>query len=148
MKTALSSLLVAFVLSTQPIMAQTIVPAAEIVAACQAERDSLPDRDRSSERKASPKSEVASNAPSSACKEFMVGYFKATLGAEAQARANAASSPDGSQKLCIRLPDFVPFRELADIYLDYARARPDLSRLSAKALADQAFGARYPCPGR
>ena len=77
-----------------------------------------------------------------------MGYFKATLSAEALARANAAPSPEGVQKVCIRLPDFVPFQELADILLDYAKARPDETNLPAKALADQAFAARYPCPGR
>ena len=137
--------------------AQSPVLAKEIIAACQAERAQLPDRDRSAERKAAPQSATGQSATGQtggvkpeplACKEFLVGYFKATLSAEALARANAAPSPEGVQKVCIRLPDFVPFQELADILLDYAKARPDETNLPAKALADQAFAARYPCPGR
>jgi hypothetical protein len=153
---------IALMLFASAARAQSPVLAKEIIAACQAERAQLPDRDRSAERKAAPQSATPQSAtPQSAtgqtggvkpellaCKEFLVGYFKATLSAEALARANAAPSPEGVQKVCIRLPDFVPFQELADILLDYAKARPDETSLPAKALADQAFAARYPCPGR
>ena len=153
---------IALMLFASVARAQSPVLAKEIIAACQAERAQLPDRDRSAERKAAPQSTTPQSATGQsatgqtggvkpeplACKEFLVGYFKATLSAEALARANAAPSPDGVQKVCIRLPDFVPFQELADILLDYAKARPDETNLPAKALADQAFAARYPCPGR
>ena len=108
--------------------------AVSVVAACKAERLSLSDRDHGG------KTDPAKAAPTSGpdtCKSFLIDYFKSAM----------APPVAGEPKVCVRLPDFVAFRALADVLIAAAGDR-DLKGVSAKQLADQAFAARYPCQNR
>ena len=114
--------------------AAALLDAASVVAACQAERLSLPDRDNGS--KPAPDKPASADSPAT-CKSFLIDYFKAAM----------APPVAGETKACVRLPDFVAFRALADVLIEGAGTR-DLKGVSAKQLADQAFSARYPCQSR
>jgi hypothetical protein len=108
--------------------------AAGIVVACKAERLSLSDRDHGG--KPAPDKPDTASGPD-ICKSFLIGYFKATM----------APPVAGESKVCVRLPDFVAFRALADVLIEAAGDR-DLTGISARQLADQAFSTRYPCQNR
>jgi hypothetical protein len=107
---------------------------ATIAAACQAERLSLSDRDHGG--KPAQDRPAPASGPDT-CKSFLIDYFKTTM----------APPVAGEPKVCVRLPDFVAFRALADVLIEAAGDR-DLKGVSAKQLADQAFSARYPCQTR
>jgi hypothetical protein len=55
-------------------------------------------------------------------------------------------APDSKRHVCVRLPDFIAYRDLADILIDYGRARPDSVNQTARSLADEAYSGRFPCP--
>jgi hypothetical protein len=114
--------------------AEQPLDAAGIVAACKAERLSLSDRDHGG--KPAPDKPASASGPD-ICKSFLIDYFKTAMAPP------VASEP----KVCVRLPDFVAFRALADVLIEAAGDR-DLKGVSAKQLADQAFSARYPCQSR
>ena len=114
--------------------AESPLESSAIIAACQAERLSLSDRDHGG-KPVQDKPAQASGPET--CKNFLIDYFKTTM----------APPVGGEPKVCVRLPDFVAFRALADVLIEAAGNR-DLMGISAKQLADQAFSARYPCQSR
>ena len=126
--------LAAVMMANSAAYAEPPLEAASIVAACQAERLNLSDRDHGG--KPAQDRPAPASGPET-CKNFLIDYFKTTM----------APPVAGEPKVCVRLPDFVAFRALSDVLIEAAGDR-DLKGVSAKQLADQAFSARYPCQTR
>ena len=79
------------------------------------------------------------------CRDFIQGYFKIVLAPGDEGVGPDASNPPG-QRRCVRLPDFISYRDLAQILVDYSKNKPELLSEPPEKLADAAYQARFPCP--
>ncbi len=87
-------------------------------------------------------------APPNACKGYLSGFVRAYQ-AQQQASLNAAlqgtSSGGGGETLCIAFPDFLSFKDFAQIVVAYAEADPARAGEPAYDVTGHALAEKYPC---
>ncbi len=82
-----------------------------------------------------------------ACRTFLQG-FAVSLQAREDARTNAMVKglPMSSKDACVRMPDFISFRELAARIVNFGDTNPTLLDLPAAQLAQKTLERDFPCP--
>jgi hypothetical protein len=81
------------------------------------------------------------------CRTFLQG-FAVALKAREDARIDAMVKglPISSREACVRMPDFISFRELAARIVRFGDANPPLLDGPAAALAQKTLERDFPCP--
>lgn len=81
------------------------------------------------------------------CRTFLQG-FAVTLQAREEARRDAMVKglPMMSKEACVRMPDFISFRELAARIVNFGDTNPQLLDLPAAQLAQRTLERDFPCP--
>ena len=81
------------------------------------------------------------------CRTFLQG-FATTLKAREDARLDAMVKgvPSTSKEACVRMPDFISFRELAQRIVRFGDANPSLLTIPASELAQKTLEHDFPCP--
>ena len=83
------------------------------------------------------------------CRRFLVGFFTAFKASEdAQREAMVKGLPATSSSACVRLPDFLSYREMAQRLVRYGNAHPNELAGSATDLARHTLETDFPCPPR
>lgn len=83
------------------------------------------------------------------CRRFLVGFFIAFKAAEdARREAMVKGLPAASSAGCVRLPDFLSYREMAQRLVKYGNAHPSELTGSANDLAQHTLETDFPCPPR
>ncbi len=81
------------------------------------------------------------------CRTFLQG-FAVTLVAREEASQNAMINnvPIAAREACVRMPDFISFRELAARIVNFGDTNPHLLNLPAAQLAQKTLERDFPCP--
>jgi hypothetical protein len=81
------------------------------------------------------------------CRTFLQG-FAVALKAREDARVDAMvrGLPFSSKEACVRMPDFISFRELAARVVRFGEANPPLLDGPASTLAQRTLERDFPCP--
>lgn len=81
------------------------------------------------------------------CRTFLQG-FAVSLKAREDARIDAMVKglPFSSKEACVRMPDFISFRELAGRIVRFGDANPKLLDGPAATLAQKTLERDFPCP--
>ena len=81
------------------------------------------------------------------CRTFLQG-FAVTLVAREEARRDAMVKglPISSREACVRMPDFISFRELAARIVNFGDTNPRLLDVPAAELAQKTLERDFPCP--
>lgn len=81
------------------------------------------------------------------CRTFLQG-FAVALKAREDARIDAMVKglPFSSKEACVRMPDFISFRELAQRIVRFGDANPNLLAGPATTLAQKTLERDFPCP--
>lgn len=83
------------------------------------------------------------------CRRFLVGFFSAFKASEdARREAMVKGLPAASSAGCVRLPDFLSYREMAQRLVKYGNAHPSELEGSATDLARHTLETDFPCPTR
>jgi hypothetical protein len=83
------------------------------------------------------------------CRRFLVGFFTAFKASEdARRDAMVKGLPATSSTNCVRLPDFLSYREMAQRVVAYGNAHPNELNGSANDLAQHTLETDFPCPQR
>ena len=83
------------------------------------------------------------------CRTFLQG-FAVSLQAREEARRDAMVKglPASSRDACVRMPDFISFRELAARIVNFGDTNPTLLTLPAAQLAQKTLEHDFPCPAQ
>jgi hypothetical protein len=81
------------------------------------------------------------------CRTFLQG-FAVSLQAREQARQDAMLKglPIAAHEACVRMPDFISFRELAGRIVKFGDQNPALLDLPASEVAQKTLERDFPCP--
>jgi hypothetical protein len=81
------------------------------------------------------------------CRTFLQG-FAVSLKTREDARVDAMVKglPMSSKEACVRMPDFISFRELAARIVNFGDTNPGLLNLPAAQLAQKTLERDFPCP--
>jgi hypothetical protein len=81
------------------------------------------------------------------CRTFLQG-FAVSLKAREDARLDAMVKglPAGTKEACVRMPDFISFKELAERIVRFGDANPALLNGPATDLAQKTLERDFPCP--
>jgi hypothetical protein len=81
------------------------------------------------------------------CRTFLQGFAVSLLARE-EARRNAMLNnlPIAARDACVRMPDFISFRELAARIVNFGDTNPGLLNLPAAQLAQKTLERDFPCP--
>lgn len=81
------------------------------------------------------------------CRNFLVDFFQAYVEAE-KLRQDAIlkGTPVAAPQSCVRLPDFLSYREMAQRVVAYGGANPADQNGPAAALAQKTLERDFPCP--
>ena len=81
------------------------------------------------------------------CRTFLQG-FAVSLKAREDARIDAMVKglPMSSKEACVRMPDFISFRELAARIVNFGDQNPNLLNGPATTLAQKTLERDFPCP--
>jgi hypothetical protein len=83
------------------------------------------------------------------CRHFLVGFFTAYKASEdARREAMVKGLPASASGPCVRLPDFLSFREMAQRIVAYGNAHANELAGSANELAQHTLETSFPCPPR
>lgn len=83
------------------------------------------------------------------CRRFLVGFFTAFKASEdARRDAMVKGLPATSSTNCVRLPDFLSYREMARRVVAYGNAHPNELSGPANDLAQHTLETDFPCPQR
>jgi hypothetical protein len=83
------------------------------------------------------------------CRRFLVGFFTAYKTSEdAQRDAMVKGLPGSPSTACVRLPDFLSYREMAQRIVKYGNAHSTELAGSANELAKHTLEMDFPCPPR
>jgi hypothetical protein len=83
------------------------------------------------------------------CRRFLVGFFTAFKASEdARREAMVQGLPAASSSACVRLPDFLSYRDMAQRLVRYGNAHPSELAGPANDLAQHTLETDFPCPPR
>jgi hypothetical protein len=82
-----------------------------------------------------------------ACRTFLQG-FAVALKTQEDARLDAMvrGLPYTAKEQCVRMPDFISFRELAQRIVNFGTQNPRLLEVPAATLAQKTLERDFPCP--
>jgi hypothetical protein len=81
------------------------------------------------------------------CRSYLMGFFESVRYLNQESDMRSPGQPPGLYPAgCMKLPDYVSFRDLAKIVTDYGLAHPDLRTGPAVQLVKAALADKYPCP--
>ena len=88
----------------------------------------------------------ASRAPHP-CRNFLQGFFVSLVSREsARQEAMLKGLPYSSKEACVRMPDFLSYREMAGRLVNYAQSNPTTLDGPAATLAQKTLERDFPCP--
>ena len=88
----------------------------------------------------------ASRAPHP-CRNFLQGFFVSLVSREsARQEAMLKGLPYSSKEACVRMPDFLSYREMAGRLVNYAQSNPASLDGPAAILAQKTLERDFPCP--
>ena len=88
----------------------------------------------------------ASRAPHP-CRDFLQGFFVSLISREsARQEAMLKGLPYASKEVCVRMPDFLSYRDMAQRLVNYAAANPAALDGPAATLAQKTLERDFPCP--
>jgi hypothetical protein len=131
--------LILFILLTDPALAALgILKGQDLVKQCSAELDLMP----TSQMQANDGGTLS--VPAFRCRNFLQDYIRVTL-APNEALGLSKDIYSLTQKVCLRLPDFISYHDLAKILIDYAANNQNLLNGPADHLAEAALIDHFPC---
>lgn len=81
------------------------------------------------------------------CRNFLLGFFQSLVARErARTDAMVKGLPFTSKEACVRMPDFLSYRDMAQRIVNYGRANPQALDLAAATLAQKTLERDFPCP--
>jgi hypothetical protein len=81
------------------------------------------------------------------CRTFLLGFFQSLVARErARQDAMVKGLPFTSKEACVRMPDFLSYRDMAGRIVSYAKANPSSLDLPAATLAQKTLERDFPCP--
>lgn len=81
------------------------------------------------------------------CRTFLQGFAVSLLAREEARRdAMVKGLPMTSKEACVRMPDFISFRELAARIVNFGDTNPQLLNLPAAQIAQKTLERDFPCP--
>ena len=81
------------------------------------------------------------------CRTFLQGFAVALKAREdARLEAKVKGTPYASNEACIRMPDFISFRELASRIVNFAKQNQNLLNAPPSTLAQKTLEHDFPCP--
>jgi hypothetical protein len=82
-----------------------------------------------------------------ACRSFLQGFFISLKAADdARNDARLRGIPYASKEQCVRMPDFLSYKEMAARLATYAQANPAVLKEPAAVLAQKTIERDFPCP--
>jgi hypothetical protein len=88
----------------------------------------------------------ASRAPHP-CRNFLQGFFVSLVSREeARTEAMLKGLPYSSKEACVRMPDFLSYREMAGRLVNYAQSNPASLDGPAATMAQKTLERDFPCP--
>ena len=81
------------------------------------------------------------------CRDFLQGFFVSLVSREtARQEALLKGLPYSSKEACVRMPDFLSYREMAGRLVNYGQSDPALLDGPAATLAQKTLERDFPCP--
>jgi len=81
------------------------------------------------------------------CRTFLQGFFVSLIAREnARAEAVLKGLPYASKEACVRMPDFLSYREMAGRLVKYVELNPTALEMPAATLAQKTLERDFPCP--
>jgi len=81
------------------------------------------------------------------CRTFLLGFFQSLVARErARQDAMVKGLPFTSKEACVRMPDFLSYRDMAGRIVNYAKTNPASLNLPAATLAQKTLERDFPCP--
>ncbi|MCE9521402.1 MAG: hypothetical protein K8S25_03095 [Alphaproteobacteria bacterium] len=83
------------------------------------------------------------------CRTFLQGFFTSLLHAEnARRDAMLKGLPYASNELCVRMPDFLSYRDMAGRLVNFGQNNPAVLNGPATTLAQKTLERDFPCPAQ
>lgn len=81
------------------------------------------------------------------CRTFLLGFFQSLVARErARTDAMVKGLPFTSKEQCVRMPDFLSYRDMATRIVNFAKLNPAALDLPAATLAQKTLERDFPCP--
>ena len=81
------------------------------------------------------------------CRNFLQGFFVSLIAREnARTESMLKGLPYSSKETCVRMPDFLSYREMAGRIVNYAQGHPEAMNGPAATLAQKTLERDFPCP--
>lgn len=81
------------------------------------------------------------------CRSFLQGFFVSLIAREnARTEARLKGLPYSSREVCVRMPDFLSYREMSGRIVNYAQSHPESMNGPAATLAQKTLERDFPCP--
>ncbi len=81
------------------------------------------------------------------CRNFLLGFFQSLVARErARTDAMVKGLPFTSKEACVRMPDFLSYRDMATRIVNFGKANPSALDLPATTLAQKTLERDFPCP--
>ena len=81
------------------------------------------------------------------CRAFLLGFFQSLVARErARQDAMVKGLPFTSKEACVRMPDFLSYRDMAGRVVNYAKVNPASLELPAATLAQKTLERDFTCP--
>lgn len=81
------------------------------------------------------------------CRTFLLGFFQSLVARErARTDAMVKGLPFTSKEQCVRMPDFLSYRDMATRIVNFAKLNPASIDLPAATLAQKTLERDFPCP--
>lgn len=81
------------------------------------------------------------------CRNFLLGFFQSLIARErARTDAMVKGLPFTSKEACVRMPDFLSYRDMAARVVNFGKLNPAALDLPAATLAQKTLERDFPCP--
>lgn len=81
------------------------------------------------------------------CRNFLLGFFQSLVARErARTDAMVKGLPFTSKEQCVRMPDFLSYRDMATRIVNFAKLNPVALDLPAATFAQKTLERDFPCP--
>jgi len=81
------------------------------------------------------------------CRSFLQGFFVSLVAREnARTDSMLKGLPYTSREACVRMPDFLSYREMSGRIVGFAQKHPEAMAWPAATLAQKTLEADFPCP--
>jgi hypothetical protein len=81
------------------------------------------------------------------CRNFLLGFFQSLVARErARTDAMVKGLPFTSKEACVRMPDFLSYRDMAARLVNFGKMNPGALDLPATTFAQKTLERDFPCP--